>query len=375
MRRVATFTTLLMLTACSRQTGSTLRFETDRLDLGILHQYEDRAFTLPFTVEGGEAVRLDSLEVSCGCTDVSLVVDGEVLLLAQKKIPATGAAPSAEEESLTAHAGQEEILLPAGTRGEVRGNYHPERRLHEQIVSISVRGSMLNSPARAELRTVVQPLFVIEPIQVVFGKQVDSALNAQAQTREVLVRCAREFKLRGWQKVPPCLRIEDLGVVSSDGGATGFARRYRFTLDGSAPHGVVEQIVSAGTDVGPDLEILVSWKVVGPATYAPDQRVQLVGVPFGKQHERGVKIRPSLPEIQLPQPSAEILGDATAVLRVQVERLPADADLPEGWLVRCTLPAETAPGAYSGTLRISYPDGAELATHEMIVNIRVQEPR
>jgi hypothetical protein len=376
MRKAAPFLALLLLAACGQPAGSALRFASERVDLGVLHQHDRKEFAIPFEVTGDAPVSLTSIEVSCGCTDVAVVVDGKTLLLAEKKLTATAAAPSAsgEEEALKTEVAEGSVVLPQGTRGEVRGTYDPGPRLNEQIVTISLRGSMLNSPARTELRAQLKPLYVLEPAQLLFGTQVDAALRAQSRSQEVLVRAARPFTLKGWKRVPNCLRIEDLGEVASVDGA-GPARRFRFTLDGSAPLGVYDQLVSAATDLGPDLEFLVSWRVVGPATYAPEHRVQFMPVPGGKAHERGVKIRPSLPEVRIPEPTAEVLGDAGAVLRVAVERLPAEGELAAGWLVRCSLPAETAPGAYTGTLRISYPDGAELTDHEMIVNIRVQEPR
>lgn len=378
MRAIRASLALLLLAACGRAEGGTLKFDSERIDLGILPQYSEKEFSVPFRVEGGEAVRLDSLEVSCGCTDVSVVVDGKVLLLAEKKATPTATGLSLplpkedDDEALTAHAGEQEILLPPGTRGEVRGTYRPERRLNEQIVTIQLRGSMLNAPVRAELRAVMEPIFRLEPERIVFGSVVDSALRAQAQTREVVVRTARPFTLSGWRKVPSGLRIEDLGVETAAEGTTGSARRFRFTLDTSAPRGVVEQLVSAGTDLGADLDLLVAWRVLGPAIYAPEQRLQFMPVPHGREHERVVKILPSLPEIQLPEPRAEVLGDAAPLLRVSVEPLAGEAS---GWQVRCVLSAETEPGAYAGTLRIAYPDGAELATHEMVVNIRVLERR
>lgn len=371
MRSAAAACALLVLAACSRPAGSALRFEHERLDLGTLRQYGEQTFVLPFRVEGDAPVRIDSLEVSCGCTDVSLVVDGAVLLLAESAAHAGDAAQPTDEEPLTAHAGEREISLAAGVRGEVRGTYRPERRLNEQVVSIFLRGSMLNAPARAELRAMIEPVFVVEPNPVVFGTMVDSSLRAQAQTREVVVRGAAPFTLKGWQQVPEGLRIEDLGEVASDGSAAGRARRYRLTLDDRAPHGVVQQLVSAGTDLGADLQLVVAWRVVGPATYAPEQRVSFMQVPFGREHVRSVKVLPSLPEIVLPEPRAEILGEAGKLLRVRVEPLAAES----GWLVRCTLPPETQPGAATGTLRISYPADAGLPTQELIVNLRVQEPR
>lgn len=371
MRRAAVLLVLLPLASCGDANGSALRWETDRLDLGTLHQWDEREFSLPFRVEGDAPLRLDALDVSCGCTDVSVVVDGRVVLQAEKSHGTPGAAED-PEQGLSAEAGSEEILVPAGARGEVRGTYRPEKRLREQVVSISLRGSMLNSPARAEVRTLVEPLFTVEPPLVVFGTQVDSDLAAAPAVAELTVRGARPFTLKGWTHVPPGLRVEE---VDPPGDGAAAERRYRFLLDDSAPRGNLDRAVVAATSLGPELTVVVSWRVVGPATYAPEDRLNFFNVPAGKEHRREVKIRPSKPGVVLPEPRAELTGEVAERLRVSVEALPAAGEAASGWLVRCTLPANAPPGPSNGALRITYPVGAGLEDHEMVVHVRVQEPR
>jgi hypothetical protein len=373
MRKAAALVLLLPLGACGGEpAGSALRWEQERLDLGVLHQWDEREFSLPFRIEGDAPVRLDALDVSCGCTDVSVVADGRIVMQAEKEKGAPGGGEGEEEKGLTAEAGDREILLPPGARGEVRGSYHPEKRLREQVVSISLRGSMLNSPARAEVRAKVEPLFKVEPPRVVFGTQVDAELDATPAVAEVAVQAARPFTIRSWTRVPEGLRVEETAPPE---GGDGALRRYRFTLDGSAPRDTVDRVVVGSTSLGPELEILVSWRVVGPATYAPEERINFFNVPRGREHERILKIRPSKLGRALPEPRAEVLGEAGALLRVAVEPLPEEGGNAAGWKVRCVLPADAPAGACNGTLRISYPVGADLADHEMAVTIRVQEPR
>lgn len=374
MKRIPAALALLSLAplaACGRGgVGSAVRFERDHLDLGRLHQWDEVPFSMPFRIEGDAPVLLTAVEVSCGCTDVSVVVNGQVVLSAEKK-PGTGhgaAEDDQEDPGLLAEAGGREILIQPGETGEVRGRYQPERRLNEQVVAISLRGDMLNSPARAELRAFVLPLFVLDPPRLHFGTQVDDELAAAPVSLELGVRAPRKFELRGWTRVPPGLRVEDLGE-SLD--AEGAVRKFRFTLEPGTGLGTVESLVVAGTDLGPDLSVLVSWRVVGPVTYAPETRVNFLKVPRGREHVRTVKLLPSKPGRAIPEPRAELTGEVAGLVRVEVERLAEE----DGWAVRCVLPADAPAGAGTGTLRISYPGGAGPADHELSVHVRVEEPR
>ncbi len=372
------FPAVLLLAACSGDTGSALRFEHPQLDLGQLYQYDELDFSMPFVIEGDSDVLLESIEVSCGCTDVRVVVDGKVLMQAEKKAGATPPpepGKEAEEEALIATAGAQNHALPPGTKGEVRGSYHPEKRLNQQIVGISLRGSMLNSPTRAEIRAFLKPLFLLDPPRAVFGTLLSGALASNPPAMEMEVRTGRPFAMRGWKNVPAGLRIELMGEPTTQGEGAEIVQRLRLSLEKDLGLGVVEQLVSAGTSLGPDLDLYVSWRVVGPVTYGPDQIVPFGVALQGREVERVVKLWPSVPDLVLPKPRATLLGDAASVIQVSVEALTASPTNPEGWVVRCLLLAGTPAGVYNGTLRISYPEGAGLADKELVVYARVKETR
>lgn len=360
-------------------TGSALRFAAARTDLGTIFQYDEVPFALPFAVEGDAPVRIDLLDTSCGCTDVRLVVDGETLLWAERKGgPAQQAGGGEEEgeeedESLTAKADRL-IELPPGARGEVIGTFRAERRLGERIVAVTLAGSMLNSPSKAEIRTTILPVFEVAKDAGNFGTVQQTALLESGVAREIEVRAPRPFQVRQWRDVPDGIAIEAIGEAEPAG--LQVLQRLRVRM---LPHLAVGPPklaqVSGETDLGRPLVLTLSWRVVGPAIYAPDHRLQFMGVTNARDHVQQVKIRPSDAGRNLPEPRLEILGEAAAVLEAAIEPLAATATEPAGWLARLRLPQGTAAGVYNGTLSFSYPEGSGIATWTMVVHARVQEAR
>lgn len=371
---------LLLAAACSGADGpGALRFETPRVELGDMHSHEEREFAIPFVVEGAGPVRVDLLDVTCGCTDVRLMVGETVLLQAEKGAdahpdPEPG---SAEDKGLSAEAGDRLIELQPGTRGEVRGVYRPGgRRLEDQYVGVTVAGSMLNSPVKAQIHAFVKPMFVAPASQSNFGTVRETVLRRGEIVREVSVRAPRPFRIKYWKDVPECLRIEAVEGGPEPAQDGGVIQKLRLRLQPDAPLGIVQTKVTAETDLGAaPLELTVAWRVVGPVAYFPEKMVQFQLRKNDQDHQVQVKIRPTAPEEPVPQPRAELLGGVAGVMSVAVETLPAEAQFAAGWVVRVTLPKGTPPGPYNGTLRISYPDSPGIAAIEMPVMARVQEPR
>lgn len=351
--------------------GGALRFERARTELGTLYGHEERPFSVPFTIEGDGPVRVDLIDTSCGCTDVRLVVDGEALLYAERAEPAAPD-PEAEDRSLTARA-ERLIELAPGTRGEILGTFRAERKLGERLVVLTVAGSMLNSPAKTEVKVTILPTFELPKDAGSFGTVLQSALGKDGLAREFEVRAPRAFRVQQWRDVPEGISIEALdGAIESDG---RIVQRFRLRLLPTLPVGTPKlgQIVGL-TDLGPPLEVTLAWRIVGPATYAPE-RVQFMNVRNGREHVQQVKIRPTDAARPLPEPTLELLGEVAALCSVALEPLPAAGAEPAGWLAKVRLPQGSAPGVYNGTLRISYPAASGLAPWEMVVYARVQEAR
>lgn len=369
---------VLAAASCGGGGGASFRFETAMLELGTMHQYEELAFSLPFVIEGSGKVNVETLDVTCGCTDVRLVVGGKILLQAEK--PAHGAASPEnpdEDAGLSAAAGEEKIELPAGTRGELLGTYRPEQRLNDQVVTVTIVGSMLNSPAKAQIHAFVKPAFVVAGNAGNFGTLRESVLRAGEQVREVTVLAPAPFEVKFWTGVPDNVLIEAVpgsAVPASDG--AGVLQTLRLRLLPNTPVGTKQAAVSGETTLGPaPLDLLVAWRVLGRVTYAPEHLVNFQRRSNDREHEIEVKVRATSQEEPVPAPTVEFLGAVAGVLHAEVEALPKSNAGEAGWLVKVKLPKGTAAGVYQGTMRISYPADSGIPAKEMAANARVQEPR
>jgi hypothetical protein len=374
----ALLTALLLLAGCGGGAGASLRFETAKLELGTMHSYEEREFALPFTIEGSGKVRVDVLDTSCGCTDVRLVVDGKTLLQAEKDPHVSHEAEDPEkEEGLSAHAGDQLIELAAGSRGEVRGTYRPEKRTGDQYVAVTIAGSMLNSPAKSQIHAQVKPVFVVASDAGNFKTVSEAVFKAGALTKEFTVQAPQAFQVKFWKGVPENLMIEampDATVPAPDG--AGVQQKFRLSLKPNTPIGTVQLKVTGETSLGPaPLDVTVAWRVLGQVNYMPEKLVNFQNRASDQDHEMVLKLRPTDPDLLLPKPKVEILDLPGSPFRTAVEELTESDQGAAGWLVRITLPKGTPAETYKGTLRISYPADSGIAAKDLVVHARVQVPR
>ena len=369
MRRFLPGLLLLGATACGggADAGASLRFETSRLDLGTMHQYEEREFVLPFRVEGSGAIRVDVLDTSCGCTDVRLVVNGETLLQAEKDHSAPAPEKPEDEQGLSASAGDRKIEIPA----------RAEKRTNDQIVTVTIAGSMLNSPAKSQIHAFVKPAFEVAGGAGNFGTLRESVLKAGEIPKEFTVLAPAAFTVKFWKNVPANLLVEAMpGPAEAAPDGAGVLQKFRLRLLPATAVGTTQILITAETSLGPaPLEVPVAWRVLGRVVYAPEHLVQFMSKPNDRDHEVVVKIRPSSKEEAVPKPTAEFLGETAGVLKVAVEPLTESDQGLAGWLLRVKLPKGTPAGVYKVTLRISYPAASGIAAKEMDAYARVQEPR
>jgi len=379
VKRLLPALVLLATASCGGASGgASLRFETQRLELGTMHQYEEKEFVLPFTIEGSGAVRIRVLDTSCGCTDVKLMVDGKILLQAEKDHGAPVPEKPEDDKGLSAEAGDTAIELPAGTHGEVRGTYRPERRLNDQMVTVTIDGSMLNSPAKSQIHALIKPVFVVAANAGNFGTRRQAELKQGELVQEVTVQAPAAFQVKFWKGAPANLLIEAVpdSTVPAPGG-DGVLQKFRLRLQPDTPEGTKQFTVTAETSLGPaPLDLPVAWRILGPVVYAPEHRVTFANKQNDQDHEFLVKVSAtSAEEPPLPKPEVDFLGEVAGRLTADVEELPASGQGYAGWLIRVKLPKGTQAGVYNGSLRISYPADSGIAAKEMTAYARVQEPR
>ncbi len=325
-----------------------LRFLEERADIGVVYQHETRPVEIPFVVEDGPVV-VEDVDVSCGCTDVHFELEG----------------------------GQPYALgdvMPAGTRGVLRGTYESETREGPQVTAIAVRGRMAESPVRTEVRAEVRPVFRVEPSRVHFGTVLDRDLEREPPRREVTVVARGPFRVERWSSMPEGVRVEVVGEPEPTGEEGEVVQRMAFSLAPGAPRGLIDQAAIAATDLGAELVVPVLANVVGPVVYAPEERLQFGIWPAGQERTRRVKVRPADESVELPRPEVELSGPIAEQAVVEVDALSEQEGAP-GWLITVRVPRDAPAGPMSGTLTLRYPEGADLEPHSIRVQGRIRETR
>lgn len=333
--------------------GSRLQFETDRLDLGKVYQFEERQFEFPFTAVGEEPVIVTNLDHNCGCT--------------HSEIRADWLAQPGEEAPLYV-LGRE---IPPGAKGRVVGTYSAERRSGIKITTITLRGNMADTPVKLEISVDNLRIFDVTPATVRFGDVLTGGGDAPPAIQDFRIVAREPFEITEWRRLPAGLKIEPLddGAPTGDGGE--WARKYRASLGAGAPEGLLSTSAVAATSIGVDLEILVSANVIPPIAYTPSNRLAFGFPELGEERTRTIEIQARMAGVKVPTPSVEILGDAAARMRAEVEVVE-----PERLLrVKVTLPADTPVGVYAGVLRLTYPEGSEVAARDFAISARVKEKR
>lgn len=333
--------------------GSLLRFETRRLDLGQVYQFEQREFEFPFVVEGEEPVIVTNVDHNCGCT--------------HSEIRADWLAKPGEESPLYV-LGRE---IPPGAKGRVVGTYDAQRRRGIKVTTITLRGDMADTPVQLEIATDNLPVFDVVPATVRFGDVVGGPSDAPRPAQEIRVVARSPFEIVEWRRLPTGLKIEPVGEGETSGPRGEWARKFRLTLGSDAPEGLLSTSAVASTTLGIDLELIVNANVIGPISYTPPTRIAF-GLPdLGEERTRTLEIRAAMDGLVIPTPTAELLGEAAAHMTAAVEVLEPGRTLQ----VKVCLPGTAPVGIYPGVLRLVYPEGSGIAPREFPISARVREKR
>ena len=99
---------------------SRVQFEFLDLDLGVIYQENTTEIRFPFVVEGPDPVTITGMDASCGCSEVSLEVEG-------KPYPIN-------------------TPIKAGAKGAVVGTFNAAQYLNTKTSTIRVMGNAMNLP-------------------------------------------------------------------------------------------------------------------------------------------------------------------------------------------------------------------------------------
>ncbi|MCH2100625.1 MAG: DUF1573 domain-containing protein [Planctomycetes bacterium] len=318
---------------------SRVRFEFLDLDLGVVYQENTAEIRYPFEVDGSDPVTITGLDASCGCSEVSLEVEGESYPI--------------------------NTPIKAGAKGAVVGTFNAANYLNVKTATIRVLGNAMNLPLTLNLQTFVRRHFEISPGTARFGQQLARDLKENPVTQRIKVTAREPFEIKSWKMIPQGVEVDvDTDVQNLEDGRQ--VRYLTLKLTEAVPAGVFMRSVQAETSLGRDLEVHLYANVVGPVQYAPEEFLKFGAVTQGTLTKRQVKILASDPTITLPDPKIEFAGPEHFTWKL-VEKEPG-----REWIVRFQL-SETAPiGRHGGRLMISFPKDANLPSCEIKVSAMVR---
>lgn len=340
---------------------STLEFSVVERDLGTIFQHQERQVEFPFTVKGESAVRFfaESKEIdfhtSCGCTNAYLRPDW-----------------LAEDGDLSTVEGQRWNLakpIPAGAQGTVVATFKGERYSNTKESTIALRGTMANTPLILTVRAEVIPVFRLRPAQILLGQITQRDLRAGKIHGETVVHCHESFEILEWKQLPDGMTVEEVGEPTLDPESGAMSRSLRFTLGGGLKAGPWNKMALASTSMEIDLEVLFSAEVLSPVRFDPVNRLHFGFPRAGEVVQRTVSVDLQLEGETLPLPSATLEGTAAAQMEVEV----VAREDGKAYDVHVRTREDAAPGRYTGTLRIAFPEGSDYAGHELPVSINIRK--
>ena len=318
---------------------SRVKFEFLDLDLGGVYQENTVEIRFPFEIDGPDPVTITGMDASCGCSEVSLEVEGEPYPI--------------------------NTPIKAGAKGAVVGTFSGAQYLNVKTSTIRVLGNGMNLPLTLNLQAFVRRHFEISPGTARFGQQLVRNLKDNPATQRIKITGREAFVIKSWKMIPQGVEVEvDDEVQNLEDGRQ--VRYLTLKLTEAVPAGVFMRSVQAETSLGRDLEVHMYANVVGPVQYAPEEFLKFGAVTEGTLTKRQVKILASDPTITLPEPKIEFAGPEYFTWKL-VEKAPG-----REWIVRFQL-SETAPiGRHGGRLMISFPADADLPPREIKVSAMVR---
>lgn len=328
-----------LLASAQGGSRSRVKFEFLDLDLGVVYQENMVDIRFPFEIDGPDPVTITGMDASCGCSEVSLEVEGEPYPI--------------------------NTPIKAGAKGAVVGTFNGAQYLNVKTSTIRVLGNGMNLPLTLNLQAFVRRHFEISPGTARFGQQLVRNLKDNPATQRIKVTAREPFEIKSWKMIPQGVEV-DVDEEAQDLEDGRQVRYLTLKLTDAVPAGVFMRSVQAETSLGRDLEVHMYANIVGPVQYAPEEFLKFGAVTEGALTKRQVKILASDPTITLPEPKVEFAGPEHFTWKL-VEKEPG-----REWIVRFQL-SETAPiGRHGGRLMISFPADSDLSPREIKVSAMVR---
>ena len=239
--------------------GGTLVFSVLDQNLGDVYQdtvYENIEF--PFEVKGDSPVTITVYDLSCGCTEANILIDGKVWPRGDALVP--------------------------GMKGVISATFDAARYKGMKTSSITLRGEGADLPVQLTLNAFVKPHFEMQPTQAQFGEILVGRLREEDPVKEIQVAGSGPFT-----------------PEAAEG------RLYSSAL--------------AETTLGHNLEILIHAQILGPVRYYPSNRLWFGMQDQGQERKMTVRCQAATDTVVLQAPEAVFTGSDAFSVQV-VEKTP-----------------------------------------------------
>jgi len=329
---------------------SRIDFELTHIDLGQLYQQELRDLAYPFQLAGPDDVILLEPEVSCGCTEPSLEVEGE---------PWAWGKP-----------------IPAGSKGRVLAIFDSKLYSATKSSSIRVIGNAINLPVQLTIDSYILPLFQVSPRMARFDNLLSLELRRNKQpTRELEITGAKPFEIVTWKDLPEWLQIEEIGEPRTADDGVGQVRTLRVGLNPEVPLGRHSTMAEAETTLGKALAVQVYAEVNGPVRFFPERLPRFGIVEQGSENQiRTVSIRATQDRLPVPAPFFDYEGpDGIYEITLDEKKPGLRYDL------NVRLLPEAPEGRHDGKIKLSWPEAegipVPLEAREFDLQVIIAKPR
>lgn len=321
--------------------GGTLVFSVLDQNLGDVYQdtvYENIEF--PFEVKGDSPVTITVYDLSCGCTEANILIDGKVWPRGDALVP--------------------------GMEGVISATFDAARYKGMKTSSITLRGEGADLPVQLTLNAFVKPHFEMQPTQAQFGEILVGRLREEDPVKEIQVAGSGPFEIIRWRRLPKGVAIEAFGDPEDRPDGTQI-RRFRVKLTPEAAEGRLYSSALAETTLGHNLEILIHAQILGPVRYYPSNRLWFGMQDQGQERKMTVRCQAATDTVVLQAPEAVFTGSDAFSVQV-VEKTPGGE-----YLARVRLSPDATVGRHNGILEIKWPQELGLQTFEIPISSIVRK--